>query len=215
MARGRRPRRRFEDGDDVNGYAAVLGKDLIFCGEVGDKLHVFLWENLLRAGTRLDEDTAKTKEGRRLFLNSPGGSTETMFSIVDLFEESETITTVATGMCASAAVPIVAAGTPGKRYATHRTRFMVHPAWWSPDGRLEKEEMEAETREFEVVHAQYAEIMARYCKHTKQWWKAKLDTHRPWYFGPMEAKEHGVIDHILPDRYRSKRFGLTEGESDA
>lgn len=201
--RTRRPVRRWEDGDDDNGYGAVLGKDLIYSGIVGDKLHAFLWEHLLRAGTRLDEDASKTKEGRRLFLNSPGGTTETMFSIVDLFEETENLTTVATGQCMSAAVPIIAAGTKGKRYATSRTRFMIHPAWWMPGAPLEKEELDAEHQEFEVVHTQYADIMARYCKHSKSWWKSKLDVHKPWYFGPKEAQEHGIIDTIMtPERVR-------------
>ena len=195
---------RVSDEEDGGSCYAVIGKDLIFSGDVGPKLAVFLWENLLRAGSRLDEDTSKTKEGRRLFLNSSGGSTETMFSIVDLMEEVEDISTVATGSCMSAAVPIIAAGTPGKRYATHRTRFLIHPAWWDPIHPVEKEELAAETEEFEVIHDVYAAIMARYGKHSKEWWKAKLDTHRPWYFGASEAKQHGVIDHILADRLRKQ-----------
>ena len=195
---------RLGDFEDDGNCCAVIGKDLIFSGEVGSKLSVFLWENLLRAGSRLDEDTSKTKEGRRLFLNSTGGSTETMFSIVDLMEEVEDISTVATGSCMSAAVPIIAAGTPGKRYATHRTRFLIHPAWWDPSRPLEKEEIAAETEEFEIIHDSYAAIMARYCKHAKTWWRTKLDTHRPWYFGAAEAKEHGIIDHVLADRLRKQ-----------
>jgi ATP-dependent Clp protease protease subunit len=197
-------KRRGEDGDDENGYGAVLGKDLIFSGLVGDKLHAFLWEHLLRAGTRLDEDASKTKEGRRLMLNSPGGSTETMFSIVDLIEESWDLTTVATGRCMSAAVPIIAAGTPGKRYATARTRFMVHPSWMVFVSPVEKEELLSEGAEFAVVHSQYASIMARYCKHSRTWWLTKLDTHKPWYFGADEAVTHGIIDHVIvPERGRS------------
>jgi ATP-dependent protease ClpP protease subunit len=197
-------KRKGEEGDDENGYGAVLGKDLIFSGSVGDKLHAFLWEHLLRAGTRLDEDASKTKEGRRLILNSPGGSTETMFSIVDLIEESWDLTTVATGRCFSAAVPIIAAGTPGKRHATSRTRFMVHPSWMCFGSPVEKEELLSEGAEFAVVHSQYAAIMARYCKHNKAWWLTKLDTHKPWYFSAEEAVTHGIIDHVVvPERGRS------------
>lgn len=198
----KRRENRWEDGDG-EGYSAVLGKDLIFSGSVGDKLHTFLWEHLLRAGTRLDEDASKTKEGRRLFLNSLGGATETMFSIVDLIEESWDLTTVASGSCMSAAVPIIAAGTSGKRYATARTRFMIHPSWMVLGYPLEKEELAAHHLEMEVVHRQYAEILARYCKHTRAWWIGKLDVHKPWYFGPREALEHGIIDHIItPERAR-------------
>lgn len=194
-------RRRRLDDDDSPSCCAINGKDLIFCGDVGPKLSVFLWENLLRAGTRLDEDTAKAKEGRRLFLNSLGGCVYTMASIVDLMEEVENITTVATGACMSAAVPIIAAGTPGQRYATWRTRFLLHPSWEEFDGRrLEIEDLQAESDEMKEAERVYAHVMARYTDHTYSWWLKRGAVHKPYYFGPEDALKFGIIDHIIQDK---------------
>lgn len=198
---------RGSSGDDVReGYAASLGKDLIFSGEIGDQLLCFLWENLLRAGTRLDDDSSKVKEGRRLFLSSSGGKVYSMTSIIDLFEEVTDLSVIATGWCMSAAVPIVAAGTRGKRLATCRTRFMVHPVGVNCDSWMEKSEMAAETEEMRRTHVMYAEVMANYCKHNKAWWMKRLDCHKPWYFDAQTAMEHGIIDRVInsPDPGRPK-----------
>jgi ATP-dependent protease ClpP protease subunit len=188
--------RREDDGDP--GYSAVIGKDLIYCGEVCAKLTAFLWENLLRSGARLGGDST-AKEGRRLFLSSPGGYIYDMISIVDLLEETYDVTTVATGICMSAAIPIIAAGSPGKRYATHRTRFMLHPSK-SHIGEVEIGDIDVERTEMEVLEDVYAGILSRYCKHDKRWWRRKGSVHKPWYFGADVALEHGIIDHIIPDR---------------
>jgi ATP-dependent protease ClpP protease subunit len=194
----RKSRRNNSSDDSFDGCGSVLGKDLIFSGSVGDRLFVFLWENLLKAGTRLDDNPSIAKEGRRLFLNSTGGDTYAMVSIVDLLENLENISIVATGSCMSAAVPILASGTKGQRYATKRTRFMIHPASAPMDGYVEKDEMFAEAYDISVLHDHYAGIMEQNCKHNKAWWKAKLDSNHPWYFGVETAIRHGIIDKVLP-----------------
>jgi ATP-dependent protease ClpP protease subunit len=198
-----RPRR---DEDDSEGYSAVLGKDLIYHGEVGPKLACFLWENVLRSKCRLiDSEAGAAKEGRRLFLNSGGGSVYDMLSIIDLFEEAWDLATVATGTCMSAAVPIVAAGTPGKRFATWRTRFMLHPGWDCFEDPIEMEPLKAELEQFKESEILYNEIMARYCNNSTAWWNKKLTNHVPWYFGPEEALALGIIDHIIPDKLTEQK----------
>lgn len=187
------------DDDEVGGSFAVVGtRDLIYSGEVGDKLHVFLWENLLKGGTNLGDDGSEHgKEKRRLFLNSSGGTVETMLSIVDLFEEVNDLTTVATGRCMSSAVPIVAAGTPGQRYATRNTRFMLHPPWDISIHPKTLGEMGSETEEMREIVRQFADTMAKYCRHTFEWWRRKISNNKPWYFDARTAIEHGIIDKVI------------------
>lgn len=190
-------------GDDDDCYVAAIGnKELVASGDVGPKLTTFLFEHILRSACKLDEDTSKTKEGKRLWLNSFGGCTSSMSSIVDLFEEAWDLSTVATGACMSAAVPIIAAGTPGKRYATWRTRFMLHPSWDVFESPVERAFLENELAEFKDSEDKYAAILARYCEHDKKWWLKKCDCRNPWYFGAKEALKHGIIDHIISDKIR-------------
>lgn len=187
--------------DDDEGYGAVRGRNLIWCGDVGDKLCTFLWSHLLTASSKIDIDGGTAKEGRKLILNSWGGYITSMSSIVDLFEEVDNLTTVATGSCMSAAVPIVAAGTRGQRYATWRTRFMLHPQSVSFEKSLELEDLDAEKAECEVGEDLYIAIMSRYCSHTKRWWKESLSRHKPWYFSAAEAQSLGIIDYVIPDAF--------------
>lgn len=186
-------------------FTAVIGKDLIVHGDIGAKLGAFLFENIMRSGCKLVDGKNTTKEGRRLFLNSFGGCTATMTSIIDLFEEAWDLSTVATGACMSAAVPIVAAGTPGQRFATWRTRFMLHPPSDVYESSVESTFLENELAELKDCEDKYASIMARYCKHNKKWWLSKCGGRTPWYFGAKEALQHGIIDHIITDKIRGSR----------
>lgn len=192
-------------GDDEECFTAVINKDLTVHGDVGPKMSAFLWEHIMRSGCKLVDGTGTTKEGRRLFLNSMGGCGLSMLSIIDLFEEAWDLTTVATGACMSAAVPIIAAGTPGKRYATWRTRFMLHPSWDSYENTVDRSFIENELAEFKDGDDKYAAVLARYCKHDKKWWQSKCDCRNPWYFGAKEALKHGIIDHIITDKVRGTR----------
>jgi ATP-dependent Clp protease protease subunit len=181
--------------------SAVVGKTLIYSGEVDDNFFSFLWENLLLKGAEIwEDDTNKAKEDRRLILNSGGGDTETSFSVIDLFEHVEILTTVATGSCYSAAVPIVACGTPGYRCATPRTRFMLHSPWGAPDGDTEAH-TEVARKEFERVRLETVRALVKYTKKSHSFWNAKLKRDEGIYFGPEEALEWGIIDKILKPRF--------------
>jgi ATP-dependent protease ClpP protease subunit len=180
------------DPYDSEGFAAVKGRDLIYSGDVTDRLWVFLCDNL------------KDKECRRLFLSSLGGYTYVMSAIIDLFEDLDDLTTYATGVCMSAAVPIIAAGTPGKRYATHRTRFLLHPGWDQFQHPMKLEDLQAESEEMAISEDMYAKIMHRYCTHTLDWWRKKLSVSKNWYFDVKTALDLGIIDHIVPDKIGRK-----------
>ncbi len=201
----RTPKKDRYDPYDSDCYAAINKKDLIYSGYVDDRLVVFLWDNLLKAGIRLDKDNGGAgKEGRRLIINSSGGDVYCMNSIVDLFEQIDDLTIVANGACMSAAVPIVAAGTPGMRYATHRTRFMLHPGYEDMDCALKLIDFEAMRDELETTEDIYARILYRYTTPTLKWWIKQGKEQKDWYFDAKKALELGIIDHIIPDPIRGK-----------
>lgn len=186
-----------EDNDDGSGWTS--GNTVIWCGDVDNRMSAFLWANLMYHNKK----TTDAKEGKRLVVNSGGGCINEMCAIVDLMEEADLLTTVATGSCMSAAVPIVAAGTPGLRFATHRCRFMIHP----PSihiGDSSIQDLDLERGEFSWAVEAYADIMARYCYHTRRWWRDRLSK-GPWYFGSQVAVEHGIIDTVLTDPLAPKK----------
>ena len=66
----------------------------------------------------------------QVYINSPGGSIASGNSILDTFEyiesDSLAINTIALGTAASMASILLVAGTPGHRYATKRSRILLH-----------------------------------------------------------------------------------------
>ncbi|MCQ2534308.1 MAG: ATP-dependent Clp protease proteolytic subunit [Clostridia bacterium] len=72
----------------------------------------------------------------RVVINSPGGSVSDGFAIIDAMESSPCeIITMATGIAASMAAVILAAG--NKRYATPRTEIMIHQPFGGASGQAD------------------------------------------------------------------------------
>ena len=181
--------------------SAVVGKTLIFSGEIEDNFLAFLWENLLKKGADLwDKKAEKAREDRRLILNSTGGTAECAFSAVDLFEHVSHLTTVATGACMSGSIIVVAAGTPGCRFATPRTRFMVHSPYWDLDSGTRRH-TEVKVKELKRIETVYAEILEKYTKKPKAFWMAKQRVDEGYFFDAEEARSLGIVDGIIKAPY--------------
>lgn len=138
------------------------------------------------------ERLINTKDEAKLVLNSGGGCIGVMRAAMDFMSAAEWVT-VATGMCMSAAVLIVAAG--AERYATPRTRFMVHNGSFEL-GTLGSQETQVEGVEAVLVQAEYWAELAKLSKKTAKWWKEQCST-GPFYFSAKQAKAYGVIDRVL------------------
>jgi len=179
--------RRLHGDEDGSGYKRV-GSVLYFTGDVGNELHVFLASNL---GPGL------AKPATRLVLNSPGGDEYCCYSIVDLLEGIGGIPILSTGYCMSAAVPIVAAGEKGKRFATPRTRFMIHAGWTQYERPVDRKFMECEKDEMDYLEDLYAQILAKHTGYkTAKWWRDVGERDSRWYFSAEEALKMGLIDGI-------------------
>ena len=75
-----------------------------------------------------DEELEDTQD-IEFFISSGGGSVNDMFTVYDLMsivKPQRDIATFGYGRVYSAAVLLMAAGTPGKRYISKNTRVMIH-----------------------------------------------------------------------------------------
>jgi ATP-dependent protease ClpP protease subunit len=180
--------------EDNEGTSAAAGRNLIYSGEVSNKLLVFLAEHICSFG---GDETAKSP---RLILNSFGGDVYAMNAIIDFMEMHGDITTIATGSCMSAAVPIIAAGKKGKRVATRRTRFMLHAGWTSYDRPLYIDYLRNEIDELALVEKLYAEALFQHTGHqTAAWWLKFCNSDPCKYLSPEEAIDLGIIDAVVED----------------
>ena len=74
-----------------------------------------------------------------LYINSPGGSVSAGLAIYDTMQYIKPdVSTICMGMAASMASVLLAAGTPGKRYALPYSRVMIHHRWEGLRVKLQK-----------------------------------------------------------------------------
>lgn len=136
-----------------------------------------------------------------IYINSPGGSFTSLMAIYDTMQfVRPDIQTYCLGQAASAAAVLLAAGTPGKRYALPNSRVLIHqPATEGTYGQVS--DLEIQANEIQRVRRQMETILA---KHTgKEADQIRKDIERDKILTADEAKSYGIIDEVLPYRKAS------------
>jgi ATP-dependent Clp protease protease subunit len=134
----------------------------------------------------------------RIYINSPGGSSTSLMAIYDTMQfVRPDIETVCLGQAASAAAVILAAGTPGKRYALPNARVLIHqPSMGGVHGQVS--DLELQSAEIQRIRRQLETTLAR---HTgKDMDEVKRDIERDRVLTADESVEYGIVDHVLPYR---------------
>jgi ATP-dependent Clp protease protease subunit len=185
----------------------------------GEREHAYdLYSRLLKdrivfLGTPINDAVANAVTAQLLFLesqdpdkdifmyiNSPGGSVLSGLGIYDAMQYVKPdINTVCTSHAMSMGCFLLAAGTPGKRFALPHARIMMHSVQAgfhgsSPDLRIETKEMDYLEKE----------LFGLLAKHTGQpLKKIASEFERNVYMSPVEAKKFGIIDGIHERSFRS------------
>src|ERR1700761_5254277 len=97
-----------------------------------------------------------------MYINSPGGSFTSLTAIYDTMQfVKPEIQTVCLGQAASAAAVLLAAGTPGKRFALENSRIIIHqPA--TEGGYGQGSDIEIQAREILRMRALLESLLARH-----------------------------------------------------
>ncbi len=132
-----------------------------------------------------------------LYINSPGGAVTSGLAIYDTMQYIKPdIVTICIGQAASMGAVLLAAGTPGKRYALPHSRIMIHQPIGGIQGQATDIIIHAE--EIKRIKKMLNEILA---KHTGQdLEKIEKDVERDYFMSAEEAKEYGVIDKVIEKR---------------
>lgn len=167
-----------------------------------------LRDNIIFIGTPIDDNVANLVTAQLLFLeaedpekdvslyiNSPGGVVTAGMAIYDtmLFIRPH-VATICVGQAASIAAVLLAAGTPGKRFALPNSRVLIHqPTMGGLSGQAT--DIDIHAREILRIRASLNEIMA---KHTGQpIEKVEHDMERDFWMSAQQALEYGMIDEII------------------
>lgn len=134
----------------------------------------------------------------KILLSTPGGCAHDFFAIYDAIKSVQDlieIETIGLGRVMSAGVPILAAGTQGKRKIGKNCRIMIHPVNAASMGDIH--DIENDTKEFKILQRSYIRCLVESSnlseKDVKKILKKKVNT----YFSAEEAIEMGIADTIL------------------
>src|SRR5438309_1195223 len=131
-----------------------------------------------------------------LYINSPGGSVTAGLAIYDTMQHVKPdVKTICMGFCASMASVLLAAGAPGKRYALPNAEIMIHQAWGQFQGATP--DIEIQARHILRTTRRINSILAAHCNQPYE--KVEQDTHRDYFMTAEEAREYGIVDHVLTD----------------
>lgn len=170
-------------------YSRLLKDRIVFVtGEIDDTM-----ANLVIAQLLFLESEDPDKD-IHLYINSPGGSVSAGLAIYDTMQYIKPdVSTICMGMAASMASVLLAAGTPGKRFALPYSRVMIHQPLGGVQGQAS--EIEITAREILRVRDEMNGILARHTGQTKE--KIAQDTDRDNYMTSQQAKEYGLIDEVV------------------
>ena len=129
-----------------------------------------------------------------IYINSPGGEVYGGLAMYDTIRMIKPdVRTYCVGMAMSMAAVLLAAGTPGKRYALPNSRVMIHQG--SAGFRGNVPDIEIAARETLTLTTTLTQILA---EHSNQPFdKVKSDTQRDYYMTGEEAKSYGIVDEVL------------------
>ncbi len=183
-------------------YSRLLKDRIVFIGtEIND--HV---ANLVIAQLLFLEAEDPEKD-IYVYINSPGGVITAGLAVYDTIQYIKPdVSTICVGLAASMAAVLLAAGTPGKRFALPHSRVMIHQPWGGVQGQAV--DIDIHAREIMRLRNILNEILA---KHTgKPIEQIEKDTDRNFFMSAEEAKEYGIIDDVITSRKEIPKHGTKE-----
>ena len=177
-------------------YSRLLKDRIIFLGTaVDDNIANLIIAQLLFLEAE-DPDTEIA-----MYINCPGGYLTSGLSIYDTMQYIRPdVQTICLGQAASLGAILLAAGTPGKRYALPHSRIMIHQPWGGLSGQAS--DIDIHAREVIRLKEITNEILTRHTKKSLD--DIEADTQRDFFMGAEQAKEYGIIDDIM-DKNRLKK----------
>lgn len=169
-------------------YTKLLANRIIFLsGEINSDLANLVVSELLYLDSLSHDDIF-------IYINSPGGEVTSGLAIYDTMNYVKSnVATVATGLCASMAAIILAAGEKGKRMALPNSEVMIHQVLGGTQGQATDIKIQAER--ILKMKSKLNGILSKLTgKNIK---KIDNDTERDHYLDAKEALNYGIIDKIL------------------
>lgn len=169
-----------------------------------------LKERIIFLGTAIDDEVANLiiaqllfleaedpKRDITLYINSPGGLVTAGLAIYDTIQYIKPdVSTLCLGQASSMGALLLAAGAAGKRYTLPNARILIHQPMGGFQGQAT--DIDIHAREILKLRARLNEILSRHTGQPIE--RIQQDTERDFFMSGDEAKEYGIVDHVIEKR---------------
>ncbi|AIT10208.1 Clp protease ClpP [Candidatus Francisella endociliophora] len=173
-------------------YSRLLKERIVFLnGEVNDQS-----ANLVIAQLLFLESEDPDKD-IYFYINSPGGMVTAGMGVYDTMQFIKPdVNTICIGLAASMGSLLLAGGTKGKRYSLPSSQIMIHQPLGGFKGQAS--DIEIHAKNILRIKERLNKVLAH---HTGQDLETIVrDTDRDNFMMAEEAKEYGLIDHVIESR---------------
>ena len=173
-------------------YSRLLVDRIIFLGTaVDDTVSNIVIAQLLFL------QMSDAKKDIHIYINLPGGSVTAGLAIYDTMQYLTCdVNTYCVGQAASMGAVLLAAGAKGKRYALPNARILIHQPWGGVQGQAS--DISIQAKEILRLRDRLNEILAKHCGRKVE--ELARDTDRDRFMSADEAKEYGLVDHVVQSR---------------
>jgi ATP-dependent Clp protease protease subunit len=182
-------------------YSRLLKDRIVFIGSPIDDV---ITNNVIAQLLFLQMEDPK--KDIHLYINSPGGVVTGGMAIYDTINFLQCdVVTYCIGMAASMATVILAAGTKGKRFALPNSRVMIH----QPSGGAGGQASDIAIAAKEILRWRKVlnETIAKHTGKTAD--QIEKDSDRDYYMTAQEAKDYGIVDHVVESTRQVQSIGVT------
>jgi ATP-dependent Clp protease, protease subunit len=135
-----------------------------------------------------------SKKDITMYINSPGGSVTSMWSIIDTMNLIKPdVSTVCIGMAASAASLTLAAGAKGKRFILPNARVMIHQPMGGFQGQVTDAQIVLD--QLVLTKQKLIEFLVERTNMDKD--TISKDVERDYYMQADEVVKYGIVDKVL------------------
>ncbi len=173
-------------------FSRLLKERIVFLtGQVNDEVSSLICAQLLFL------ESENPKKDIYLYINSPGGVVTSGLAMYDTMKYiSCDVATLCIGQACSMGSFLLAGGTKGKRFALPNSRIMIHQP--SGGARGMASDIEIQAKEILDLKKRLNKIYAENTGNKLSVIEKAMD--RDNFMSPTEAKEFGLIDHIVANR---------------
>jgi ATP-dependent Clp protease protease subunit len=184
-------------------YSRLLKDRIIFLGSaMSDEI-----ANLLIAQLLFLESEDPDKD-INFYINSPGGMVTAGLAVYDTMQYIKPdIATVCIGQAASMGALLLTAGRQGKRYSLPNARILIHQPMGGFQGQAS--DIEIQAKEILRMKDSLNQILVRHTGKTLE--SIQRDTDRDYFMSAEEAKNYGIIDHVIANRQDLDHLDKAEG----